>query len=38
MEGFSIYHYMKLGIVHFKAFPEVSTEACGKNTPQNRGE
>jgi sugar phosphate isomerase/epimerase len=25
MENFSIYHYMKLGIVHFKAFPGVST-------------
>jgi sugar phosphate isomerase/epimerase len=24
MENFSIYRYMKLGIVHFKAFPEVS--------------
>lgn len=25
MENFSIYRFMKLGIVHFKAFPEVST-------------
>ena len=24
MENFSIYRYMKLGIVHFKAFPQVS--------------
>ena len=23
MENFSIYRYMKLGIVHFKAFPEI---------------
>ncbi len=25
MENFSIYRYMKLGIVHFKAYPEAST-------------
>ena len=25
MENFSIYKYMKLGIVHFKAYPEATT-------------
>ncbi len=25
MENFSIYKYMKLGIIHFKAYPEATT-------------
>jgi hypothetical protein len=33
MEDFSIYRYMKLGIVHFKAFPAVSNGEAPLSKP-----
>ena len=32
MENFSIYKYMKLGIVHFKAYPQATTGEVAART------
>ena len=39
MENFSIYKYMKLGIVHFKAFPLIANGEGPdrRDAPEDRG-
>ena len=35
MENFSIYRFMRLGIVHFKAYPEVSLDVTSSDRMVN---